>query len=235
MVNCRIQNKKQNGQISDSLYLALILAMSGGLMDAYTYIFRGHVFANAQTGNIILLGVQLSDRNWIEALRYLFPILSFTGGIILAELIRHNHLYRNMFHWRQTAVLAEAVALLIVGFLPQEHNAVANALVSFSCGIQVESFRKVLGYTSSTTMCIGNLRSGTQAICEFCFSKERKALKRGFIYYGIIASFVMGAIMGNAFIKQFGQKTIWCSSILMLICCILMQASVKEELYSDLP
>jgi uncharacterized membrane protein YoaK (UPF0700 family) len=222
-------NEKPSGQISDSLYLALVLAVSGGLMDAYTYIYRGHVFANAQTGNILLLGVHLSDKNWTEAAKYLFPILSFTGGIILAELIRHINPHRTTFHWRQAAILVEAMALFMVGFLPVQHNAIANALVSFSCGIQVESFRKVLGHASSTTMCIGNLRSGTQAICEFFFTKKRAALNLGFIYYGIIVFFVMGAILGNALIKQFGQRTIWCSSILMLVVCILMQLPVKER------
>ena len=41
-------NKKKNRQVSESWQLALLLALSGGLMDAYTYIFRGGVFANAR-------------------------------------------------------------------------------------------------------------------------------------------------------------------------------------------
>ena len=45
--------KKLRGQISESRRLAILLAVSGGFMDAYTYTFRGEVFANAQTGNII--------------------------------------------------------------------------------------------------------------------------------------------------------------------------------------
>lgn len=56
-------------QMSESLRLNSILAVSGGLMDAYSYIQRGHVFANAQTGNILLFGVNLSEGNFPEALR----------------------------------------------------------------------------------------------------------------------------------------------------------------------
>ena len=37
--------KKLRGQISESRRLAILLAVSGGFMDAYTYTFRGEVFA----------------------------------------------------------------------------------------------------------------------------------------------------------------------------------------------
>lgn len=33
-------------------------------MDAYSYLYRGEVFANAQTGNILLLSVCLSQGRW---------------------------------------------------------------------------------------------------------------------------------------------------------------------------
>ena len=41
--------------MSESFVTAAFLSLSGGLQDAYTYLFRGKVFANAQTGNIVLL------------------------------------------------------------------------------------------------------------------------------------------------------------------------------------
>lgn len=51
---------KQEKQMSDSIRLGILLALSGGFMDAYSYLCRNHVFANAQTGNILLFGVNLS-------------------------------------------------------------------------------------------------------------------------------------------------------------------------------
>ena len=47
-------------QISESIELGIILALAGGFMDVYSYIGRDHVFANAQTGNILLVGVSIS-------------------------------------------------------------------------------------------------------------------------------------------------------------------------------
>lgn len=51
------QLTKKKVQMSESAVVNLILALSGGCMDAYSYLYRGEVFANAQTGNMLLFGV----------------------------------------------------------------------------------------------------------------------------------------------------------------------------------
>lgn len=219
----------KNVQISESKRLALLLAMSGGLMDAYTYIFRGEVFANAQTGNILLLGVNLSEGNYHKALSYFFPVIAFALGIVLAEVIRHFCTKNNVLHWRQLTVLVECIILFAVGFFPEAYNLPANSLVSFACGIQVESFRKVRGNAFATTMCIGNLRSGTQALCDFIFTKDKKCLSKAGIYYGVILAFTLGAVLGNSLIAFFTQKTIWCSCLLLLAAFFLMFLQEKNE------
>ena len=73
--------KKIAKQMSESIELGIVLAASGGFMDAYSYIMRDHVFANAQTGNMLLLGVSISERNWPEVVRYLFPVLAFAASL----------------------------------------------------------------------------------------------------------------------------------------------------------
>ena len=57
-------------QVSETMRLGILLALSGGLMDAYSYLFRGEVFANAQTGNILLCSVALSQGEWGVAVQY---------------------------------------------------------------------------------------------------------------------------------------------------------------------
>ena len=55
---------KHSLQMSETLRLGIILALSGGFMDAYSYLERGNVFANAQTGNLLLFGVNLAEGNY---------------------------------------------------------------------------------------------------------------------------------------------------------------------------
>ena len=72
--------KKRHGQMSEAFLTAALLSASGGLQDAYTYIARGEVFANAQTGNIVLLSQNLFSANWGRVLHYLFPLMAFGLG-----------------------------------------------------------------------------------------------------------------------------------------------------------
>ena len=217
----RVFSLNKKVQISESIELGILLALSGGFMDAYSYIGRGEVFANAQTGNMLLLGVHLSEGNIPAAIRYLCPVLAFTFGIALSDIVRNlgkgGHL-----HWRQISVVTEAIILVIVSFFPQSHNLLANSLTSLACGIQVETFRKIHGNGIATTMCIGNLRSGTQNIYTFFQTKKRDALEKGLLYYGIILCFICGAIIGNQCIKYLHERAILVSSALLLLSFIMM-------------
>ena len=65
--------------VSEWLITGLILCFAGGFLDAYTYITRGGVFANAQTGNIILLSIGLARGEGTAALRYLVPVAVFVA------------------------------------------------------------------------------------------------------------------------------------------------------------
>ena len=51
---------KTKTQMSESMALAVFLTLAGGFQDAYSYNCRGKVFANAQTGNLVLLGQNLA-------------------------------------------------------------------------------------------------------------------------------------------------------------------------------
>lgn len=203
-------------QMSDSVLLGLILAVSGGCMDAYSYLLRGNVFANAQTGNILLLGVHLSEGKVKLALEYFWPILAFTLGIVAADMVRPALEKAKVVHWRQVCLLLEIVALFSVSFMPQSMNALANGLTSFACGIQVESFRTIRGNGIATTMCIGNLRNGTFHLDTYIQKREKTHLRKAMLYYGVIVFFVLGAILESMLLPVFGMRAILLSVVLLL-------------------
>lgn len=168
-----------HGQMSESFLTAVFLSLSGGLQDAYTYLFRGKVFANAQTGNIVLLSAHIMDGQWGMVLHYFIPLCAFAFGVLVAERMRERFRSMQRLHWRQLVVLGEMLLLLIVGFLPESCNLLANAIVSFSCAMQVQAFRKVDGYAFASTMCIGDLRSGVEAFCIWSKTHEPHGRKIG--------------------------------------------------------
>ena len=89
-----------HGQMSDTFHAAVFVTLSGGFQDAYTYICRGQVFANAQTGNIVLLRAALLRGDWAVCLRYAIPLLSFVFGTMAAEFIHMRFRNFRQLHWR---------------------------------------------------------------------------------------------------------------------------------------
>lgn len=210
---------------SESIVLGTLLAISGGLMDAYSYILRGQVFANAQTGNILFLGIYLCSGQWREVIHYLFPVAGFTAGIFISELMHLSRLHP--VHWKQTILLAEAFLLLLVPFIPLD--LFANSLTSFVCGMQVQTFRKLRGHPFATTMCIGNLRSGTVSVVNWLCHREHHHLRAAGAYYYVIFCFVIGAVIGNALAPVTGLFTIAGCTVLLMVSWVILHFQHRKS------
>lgn len=209
-------------QMSESFLNSAVLAVSGGFQDAYTYFTRDKVFSNAQTGNVVLMSQEFMAGNFIGGIKYLLPFLAFGLGVLVTEQINARYKMAKRIHWRQLIILIEIAILAIVGFIPHSLNMAATVLVSFSCAMQVQAFRKVNGFAYASTMCIGNLRSGTDALSAFLREKRKEPLIKAFHYYGIIFFFAVGAGIGGNLSLAWGIHTIWVSCILLLISMVFM-------------
>ena len=188
------------GQMSEAFRTVMFLSASGGLQDAYTYIGRGKVFANAQTGNIVLMSQAAFD----------------------GDLAR-------VLHWRQLVLVVEILLLFGVGFIPNTLDMAANALVSFACAMQVQAFRKVHGYPFASTMCIGNLRSGMESLVVYLHLHDKKVLYKALHYFGVILLFAIGAGLGAQGVAVFGNRTIWFSCALLLVSLCFMFIQDEEQ------
>ena len=174
---------------ADSLALGLVLAAAGGFMDAYTFIARGGVFANAQTGNLVLLGVRAFEGD-VRALHYLAPVLAFVLGVLACQALRAGQRRLRPVGWRQAVLIGEAVLLAASAFAPQSCNDAVNAGVSFACAMQVSAFRSLRGQPYATTMCTGNLRSGTEALWKGVAACDGDSLRAG-----LLAAMVFPAVI----------------------------------------
>lgn len=222
---------RRHGQMSEAMPTGIFLTLSGGFQDAYTYYTRGKVFANAQTGNIILLGHNAMNGDFTDAFRYLAPVLAFAGGIYISEVIRGIYREYGKLHWRQIVVALEILLLFVVGFLPQSMNMAANILVSFVCAMQVEAFRKMKGSAYASTMCIGNLRSATEMLYRYRHTKEKGCLEKCLRYYGVILVFGIGAALGSFMTSLFEERTIWisCGFLFVCFCIMFMKEDIEGE------
>lgn len=221
------QNRQAERQMSEAFITSVFLALSGGFQDAYTYFTRDEVFSNAQTGNVVLMSQHFMMGEWQAGLRYLYPLFAFAFGVFFAEQVQGRFKYAKKLHWRQSILLMEILILFFVGFLTEGWNMLATVLVSFSCAMQVQTFRKVNGYAFASTMCIGNIRSGMESLCVFGRTRDKHILFKSLCYFAIIVMFAFGAGLGSGLISTFKFYTIWFSSILLFVSFLFM--FIKEE------
>ena len=210
---------------SESYLVGVLLAIAGGYLDVYTYICRGGVFANAQTGNI-----NVADKNWDKILFYMYPILAFMAGILITEYVRRKFRYNPGLHWRQIVIVIEFVVLWVIAFTPSGVcDDLINSAVSFVCSMQVESFRRFNGSAYATTMCTGNLRSATEQLFYYNINKDKEARKKSLQYYGIILFFILGAVLGTAITRAFLERSVLSVCLLLLMVFVIMFIPPAEQ------
>ncbi len=220
-----------NAKMSESMAFVVCLTLAGGLQDAYSYNCRGKVFVNGQTGNIVLLGQNLAEGNWIRALDYLVPLLAFITGIYLAVRIQHRCQEFKKIHWKQIILMIQILLLTAVGFMPESLNMTANAVMSFTCAMQVNAFREFRGLSYATTMCIGNMRSATEMLCKYHVTGDKTLKRKSQYYYFIVFIFAVGAAIGAVLSRYMGNHTIWITAGLLAVGFILMfiKSDIQKE------
>lgn len=212
----------KNKQMSEAFVTSIFLALSGGLQDAYTYCARGGVFANAQTGNIVLMSSAFMEGQFNKGLHYVLPLLAFVSGVFFAEKVQMRFKHASKLHWRQGLLLVEIVLLVFVGLIPENLNIEASAIVSFVCAVQVQAFRKVNGYSYASTMCIGNIRSGVAALSAYHRDKQKEQLVIAEHYFGVIVFFGVGAGIGSIAVSFVGTDAVFISAFFLIISFVIM-------------
>jgi hypothetical protein len=71
-----------------TLRFAVLLTVANSFLDAHTYLVRGGVFANLQTGNVIFFAIHLAERHWGDSLSRLWPMFAFIAGVVLSSHIK---------------------------------------------------------------------------------------------------------------------------------------------------
>lgn len=214
--------------IHETFRIAALLAVVGGFLDAYTYILRGGVFANAQTGNMVLLGVYAAQGRYRQAGYCIIPILAFALGVFITEVFKKYFTEKEFNIYEHWIIAIEIILLSVVGFVPASvPDSVVNVTISFVCSLQVNSFRKMKNLPYASTMCTGNLRSGTEKLFQYVINKETKAGIQAAHYFGIILLFILGAVAGTVLAFLWGIQSIWCCSVLLGIVFVTMCLTIR--------
>ena len=185
---------------------ALVTA-AGGAMDAWTYLAHGHVFANAQTGNIVLMTVALAREDFADAARHLPSLVAFVAGLLLSRL-SGDALRRATLNSRDVRLGVECmllVALALVADAMPDRD--VTACVGFIAGVQITSLSHIGTWSFNTGMATGNLRGAASALSKALTGSEEE-WPHALTLSLLCAAFAAGALAGAWLTPRLGGMTL---------------------------
>jgi uncharacterized membrane protein YoaK (UPF0700 family) len=188
-----------------SLRFALLVTGTTGFVDAYTFLERGGVFANAQTGNVVIGAVALSEGRWEQAVQHAASILTFAAGVGLASYLAARERPRWAPRVEELATGLAAAALLAAAFVPSTvHPLFVLVPLTFLSAMQLELFRSLGGLTYMPIATSGNLMRWVESGREHLSAPDPGTRHRFGVYCGIVGVFVGGALAGALLSEALG-------------------------------
>ena len=197
------------------------LTAVAGFWGAYTYLLRGNVFCNAQTGNVVLMAMALGSAKWEEGLYYLIPLSAYILGAFVSELVP-NPVKRHLpVRWDTLLIAIEILAILFLGLLPESAPVqIAQVGINFIASMQYNTFRQAEGIPVATTFATNHIRQiGVGLAKELRHRRtgdksHRPKLAR---HTEMLFFFASGAVVGTVFCHLLVGRAIWITALPMAV------------------
>lgn len=184
--------------LSGMFAIASVFAIVGGFLDAYSYLARGGVFANAQTGNVVLFGVRAAAGNWISAWETLPSILAYMCGVGVARLLRVRREKRTFRATLVCQALELFVLLVLLFFGRFVPDFCAVSLIAFSAALQNTSFSNIGPWQFNSAMTTSNIRHAVSGWVQLALGETDHKLRGEAIVGSVIfLCFAAGALLGG--------------------------------------
>jgi uncharacterized membrane protein YoaK (UPF0700 family) len=207
----------------DALADAMLLATTGGLLDAIVYLNHGHVFANAMSGNVVFLGIAILGRDWKDIVPHLIPLAGFFAGINTSK-----HLRTRLGRFVLLGLGLEIAAIFVLGCLPESFPEMAfTGIIAYAAAIQVASFRRVDRFAYNSTFITGNLRDVAEGFYD-AFDPHappetrERGLSQARALSLICLCFLAGAVIGAWAAPRFGNHSLWFAEPFLIAVAILL-------------
>jgi uncharacterized membrane protein YoaK (UPF0700 family) len=208
---------------TSALSEAMLLATTGGLLDAVVYLNHGQVFANAMTSNVIFLGIAFLGRDWGQVAPHLVPLIAFFAGVITSKHLRARLGIRSAL----IGLGLEIITLFLLGWLPGGFPEMAfTGTITYVAAIQVASFRRVDRFAYNSTFITGNLRDVAEGFYDSLIpysTPETREMGRSKAHaLGLIClCFLGGAVLGAWAAPRFANHSLWLAEPLLIAIAVL--------------
>ena len=216
----------------DWIYFVLIFV--AGFLGAFTYVLRGGVFCNAQTGNVVLLGMELGKGDWNGALYYLIPISAYILGAVVSELLPNPVKHRLAVRWDTLLIAVEMLVIVMLGFVPESAPVqISQVAVNFIASMQYNTFRQAEGVAVATTFVTNHIRQvgvGLAMEWRHRHNAEKPHRRKFLTHLGMLLFFAAGATVGTVFCLQFLGRAVWLTLLpLAVVFAVLLHADLTTE------
>ena len=216
----------------DWIYFVLIFV--AGFLGAFTYVLRGGVFCNAQTGNVVLLGMELGKGDWNGALYYLIPISAYILGAVVSELLPNPVKHRLAVRWDTLLIAVEMLVIVMLGFVPESAPVqISQVAVNFIASMQYNTFRQAEGVAVATTFVTNHIRQvgvGLAMEWRHRHNAEKPHRRKFLTHLGMLLFFAAGATVGTVFCLQLLGRAVWLTLLpLAVVFAVLLHADLTTE------
>jgi uncharacterized membrane protein YoaK (UPF0700 family) len=107
-------NAQSPPRIEGTVALAAVLTAVAGFVDAHIFVHVTEVFVANQSGNVVLFGIFLGERQWPEVVAHLLSIAMFATGVAVGTTLHDRRLTSGQRLRPDLILLVEAVLLAAV-------------------------------------------------------------------------------------------------------------------------
>ena len=194
-----------------------ILMTIAGFFGAYTFLLRGNVFCNAQTGNVVLMGMALGSGDIKEGLFFLIPISAYVFGSFASEILPNPVKYKGPLRWDTILIIVEMIVVFLLGFVPESAPVqISQVAINFIASMQYNTFRQAEGMPMATTFATNHIRQIGVTLAKKVKHKDRShdaynaKINR---HLEMLLYFFSGSLIGTMLCNRFLGKALWATLI----------------------
>ncbi|MFC6323787.1 YoaK family protein [Companilactobacillus baiquanensis] len=215
--------------IYERTVIAQLMAMTSGGIDAYSYLTHGHVFASMQTGNLILLGVNIIDGKFSVILNYLLPILTYCLADAITKWFQFHFPNESRIDRQSLILTFEMLVFLIVAIIGDIVPLnITILMISFAISAQFVEFSSLHGMPVNTLMMSGNIKKVGMLTVDGIVNKKPKSIRRAQRSLLLILAFFVGIIVSAAAVRILDRQAILFEVLILLIALIVIHLNNKK-------
>lgn len=207
------------------------LMVIAGFYGAYTFLLRGNVFCNAQTGNVVLMGMAFGSGDIKGGCFFLIPISAYVFGSFASEILPNPIKYNSHIRWDTILIMIEMVVVTALGFVPESAPVqISQVAINFIASMQYNTFRQAEGMPMATTFATNHIRQIGVTLAKKVKHPDASHVaydSKIHRHFEMLCYFFSGSLVGTILCNRFLGKALWATLIPLAVLLVAF-------LYADL-